>query len=512
MCMTKQGSFIITLLIILTISALFLPEVASAKAPKGSQIANISVAGKSDSEVKQLLEDEISIWKSGEDIALTSDFEQLMIPRSLFQFDIESTINQFNEKTKRTFSSLFMRPKNVHIPLNLKLDDEHEAIQALREKNYIDVDHTLANLTEISSQLENSPASLTYIKGKDIPLDTIAQLEMKIPSLSNAVLTYAIEELNDHIIAPNDTFSFLQTVTFPEALTTSTEEASFLATALYPLFIQTNFEIVERHAQLTIPSYAEAGLDVAVSEKENKDLIVINPNNVSFKFEVIRKGDTLDIAIKSSSLNDTYDYELKNVREIKQRTLYRYSKKLKAGEQATIQAGREGLEVEVHRSTNKNNKSIDSELISQDVYLPVPKIVLVSTKEELPEEDLDDHTEEELEETIDGKLDDLEQSVNELESDVNVEENDSILGDIPLNPASTTFTEQLQNIKKTQSDLVEKISRLEKEYETLSITSEKEMKEYQNEVEERFDKMNEQIDKLLDYYLNGNTEVEEGAD
>ena len=112
---------------------------------------------------------------------------------------------------------------------------------------------------------------------------------MNNSSLSNAVLTYAIDELNGFIIEPDDTFSFLQTVTFPEALTTTTNEVSFLATALYSLFLQTNFDIVERNSGLTVPSYAEPGLDVVVNDKEEKDLVVVNPNSISYKIEISLK-------------------------------------------------------------------------------------------------------------------------------------------------------------------------------------------------------------------------------
>lgn len=81
--------------------------------PDGSMIANVPVMGKTDNEIRELLESDIAIWQAGADITLKSDFEQLTIPRSVLQFDIETTIKQLNDRTKRTFTSLFKRQKQV---------------------------------------------------------------------------------------------------------------------------------------------------------------------------------------------------------------------------------------------------------------------------------------------------------------------------------------------------------------------------------------------------------------
>src|SRR5690625_3671587 len=296
---------------------------AAGKMPDGSTIANISIEKMSDSEVKKKLETELTIWQSGEDINLLSDFEQFTIPRSVFEFDIDATINQFNDRTKRTFTSLFMRQKNVQIPLQVTIDEKHEAIQNLKERDYINFAETIASLEANASQLEGSDIQIIYIEGKDIPLETIAEVELKTPNLSNAVLNYAIDELENYVIGPEEHFSLLETVVFPENLTKSNKELNFLGTALYSLFLQTNFTIVERHANVRLPAYAEPGIDASVSVKENKDLIVVNPTKLSYKLEVERKNDILSVALKSSKSDITYQYELENVREIKQRTIYR---------------------------------------------------------------------------------------------------------------------------------------------------------------------------------------------
>src|SRR5699024_5520763 len=141
----------------------------------------------------------------------------------------------------------------------------------------------------------------------------------------------------------------------------------FLATALYNLFLQTNFDILERHASLTVPSYAEAGWDAVVSGVEEKDLIVMNPEKVSYKIEATETNDQLQVALKAMPSDYIYKFETKHVKEIKQRTLYRYSKKLTAGESKTLQDVQSGLTIDVSRSSySPDDILIDSEVISKD--------------------------------------------------------------------------------------------------------------------------------------------------
>ncbi|MFD2133937.1 G5 domain-containing protein [Pseudogracilibacillus auburnensis] len=505
--MVKTKRFLINLCMFIIFMFVIPNNVAAAsEMPHGSKIATISVEHKTEEEIKELLEQEINRWQEGEDIILTSDFQQITIPRTAVIFDVDVSINMLKDRTKRTFTSLFMKQKNVHVPLSVKIDDKSESIQSVKELDYIQSEEMFQQIKEIASELEEGEAKITYIEGKEIPLETIAEVEMNIPTISNAVLTYAIDEINEYMIASEDHFSFVQAVVLPEHLTNSSAELSFLATALYTLFLQTNFDIVERHAGLTVPSYTEPGLDVAIDTKGNKDLLVMNPNKVSFKIEAEKRGDKLHVAIRSSPSDITYTYDLENVREIKQRTLYRYSKKLKAGEQETIQPGRKGLKADVYRSTYEQNVFIHSEFISQDVYLPEPKVVLVSTTEDVPDDALVENLEDEIEEEINN----LEKEIDDLEEGLKDER--SVLDIFSIDSSTPTFSEQLQKIRQTQATLEERLSKMEKELETYIGMTDEEVTKRQKEAEERFEKMNEQLEHLLEHlYSEGTSEQEEGG-
>src|SRR5690625_1315893 len=492
--MTKQNSFMLMIINAIVILIILSPinTEAAIKMPDGSVIANIPIEGKTESEVKQLLENEVANWQAGDDLLLTSDFEQYAVPRDLFEFDIDTTLTKFNEQTKRTLASFFMRKKNVHIPLQVQIKDDHKALQALSKLNYINVDKTVDHLITIVSQLEESDASIVYMKDKEIPLETITELEIEIPELSDAVLTYAIDKLNDHVIKAGDTFSFLQTVTFPEALLSSTKETSFLATALYNLFLQTNFEILERHANETVPSYTKAGQDVLINVLESKDLIVKNLDNTSYEIKVTKSKGQLQMPLKGMPQETTYEYKTKKLNEIGQRTLYRYSKKLNPGEQEIIQQGQSGLTVEVYRNSFAPDKTLlTSERISKDVYLPIPKIVLVSTSEDVPENQLENEADEE---NIDEVFDELDRGLSNLEEALESNENGtSHINIVPI--------DQLLEIQDQLQDLFAKIADLEEKFTTYELTMEEEAESYEKKFKELKEELDDMIaEKIFEYH------------
>lgn len=425
--MDKRLNYLIAVGVIITITFFFfdLKPAAAAKLPKGSTVGNVVIEGLNDGEVKKKLNEEIELWKMGDDLILKSDFEKFTIPRHAIEFDVESTFSQIKERTKRHYSNFFLGQKNVHIPFQVYVDENVKEIKLLKEKDYINDEKTLLNVIELANELNENTASIIYNENKEIELDVVAKETIDIPdNLSNAVITYAIKKLDGEVIGPNDAFSFIKTVELPEKMTRSEEELSFLASAFYSLMLKTNFDIVSRETALHKPSYIDDGLDVYVNPKEKVDFIIYNPNELSFKVNFNKNKDKLEMTVSSHSVDLTYDYEIKNKKQIEQRTLYRYSHRLAPGQSEVIDDGEEGFIAEVYRNSfNKNDVLIDTELISKEFSLPKPKIVLVSSESpETSDESSDDITEENIEDFIDEEfrnLIDLEVEKEKVEKEIN---------------------------------------------------------------------------------------------
>ncbi|QGS69024.1 hypothetical protein CV093_13280 [Oceanobacillus sp. 143] len=78
---------------------------AAGKVSEGSAIAGIPLEGLSLEEAKQKLESKVAEWQSGEPVIAVSEYESIAIPRHLFQFDIDATLKQLDERTERNWST-----------------------------------------------------------------------------------------------------------------------------------------------------------------------------------------------------------------------------------------------------------------------------------------------------------------------------------------------------------------------------------------------------------------------
>lgn len=368
-------AFIVLIVIIPTTT------LAASKMPTGTKVGIISVENKTDEEIRTMLENEILIWQAKGDLTLEGEFDTLSIDREAIHFDIDATLEELKDKTKRKISTFFKRPKNVYIPLVTEVDEAHSDFQQLMEKSHIEYESVITKVTEVASDLQDGPVTLTYIEDAEIPLDTVAEVKLEIPNLSTATLDYVVEELDGQLIAPNEMFSFLESVDTPEKLLNSRDESSFLATGLYTLFLQAEFEVLERNPQLTLPDYGEKGINAEVSQRDRKDLVVKNIGESSYRLSLDKGKKNLTFTLEGSKEANTYEVKVENEQEIKPRTIYRYSKKMNPGEQEVVQAGKSGLTLDVIRSIYEDGTYVDDEVISRDLYLPTPTILLVSPDE-----------------------------------------------------------------------------------------------------------------------------------
>lgn len=356
-------------------------EVSAIKSmPEGTAISGIIIAGKNEKESIAKVTSEVTNWQAGDDFIVRSEFEEYFIPRTAFQFDMNETIKDLRRSTKRTLSNLYQRPKNVDVPLYVTIDEENEVIQQLTAReSYIDTNQLFRQLTQLAADLQEDVVTLPYIEGKALPLKTVTQVELASDNMSDVVLKYIIEQLNGYIIAGNDAFSFIEAVPQNTNIITTDDEIKAVASTLYEAFLYTNFQFVERHAHVYKESKGSLGLDTYINYKEKKDLIVINPNQFAYQINVELEKNGLVLIIKTLDEIERITYEVSDEEAIPFRTMYRYSKELTPGEKIVVQEGVDGGAVIVTRTVGD-----ETEVVSEDVYMPTPQIILASTKD--PEE------------------------------------------------------------------------------------------------------------------------------
>jgi len=412
----KIGRFLSILVIAsIFISLTFVTEVnAIRNMPEGTEVSGISLANKNEKEAIMAIEQEIKLWESGDDLIVRSDYQELAIPREAFTFDLNATIAELKKNMKRKWTSFFKRPKDVTVTLFVTVDHDHYAIEHLKQQSdYIDSEKMLIQLENYAGELKDDVLPITYIDEENLPFKTVTEIELDYPNLSDVIMTYILNNLDEQTIFGHDSFSVLETVDFNESIMTSTDELDFIGSALYTLFLETNFPIVERHAQLNSPKNWRKGTDVALSYKEHKDLIVINPNSQAFKIIAEETSDKIKIQLKAIDYDITASYTIEEGEVVESRTIYRYSKDMKPGDYVVIQSGQDGATVNVYREIEG-----EKERVSEDVYLPVPRVVLAATRDAVPESERDDIDDEAIiigDAELEDKLDEVQQLVEDLQ-------------------------------------------------------------------------------------------------
>ncbi|MFD1851892.1 G5 domain-containing protein [Oceanobacillus bengalensis] len=426
----KFSILIIICLIIIGLSRGLVVEAAGAVS-QGSSIGGVLLEDLSNDEAKMLLQEQVANWLAGEALIAESEHEIFEIPRTIFEFDIEASLASLNEKTKRSWSSFFLKKKNVQIPFIVNVKE----MDVLDWPEHIDVENTLSSVSTIASNLGEESVEITYLENQTVEQEELAEVRLPLPDISNAVTGHLAEELNGYVMPANSSFSFLESVKLLDGMANSNAERSFVASALYALVLQTNLEIIERFSQGDIPGYTEAGIEVEINEGESKDFLIYNPNDQPFTITAELIENDLLMTIESVPTPRTYRYVTENEVEIEPKTIYRYSPDLPLGAEELIQSGESGLQIEVYRISTHEDGSSEQELVSRDFYPPTPEIILVSTKEGMQPE---------LNDMLDSELEGLEIPENTSGLDLNG----------LLNGTETTDDEASEENKMNTSELL----------------------------------------------------------
>ncbi|HEY4602279.1 MAG TPA: G5 domain-containing protein [Cerasibacillus sp.] len=372
-------------LVVLILILNIVPVQAAAKVSTGSSVSGVSLEGLTYSEAKDKLTEAVNEWLAEDDLLAKSEYEHIYIPRDTFHFDIDATLKELEEETRRHWSRFFKRKENVALSLKVTIKDDGQFSSWPKR---INTDETLQRLITVAENLASQPVKIAYDKKVDTDIETVAKVRLPIKKLSRTDLLYMTDSVKGFVVKPNDTFSFKDVISLPEQFDQSTAEMNFLATAFYALFLQTNAQIVERHSQGVETLYEKPGVEAEVRAEKDADLIISNPNDYAYHVNADIDGDHVELTLQSFSSPYTYTYKLENNRKIKPRTIYRYSRDLSPGEKVTLEAGKDGRKVDVYRETySKEGGFVDKELISRDYYPASPTIVLIPIQEETNDEE-----------------------------------------------------------------------------------------------------------------------------
>ena len=347
-------------------------QVSAESEDSGSSIGGQQVESLNREEIISLLNSKVLEWKQNP-IPLTGNNTEITLDPDDFTFDVESTVDQFENQISTAWYAFWESEPTIHLPLKVLISSE---LVALIEANgHLDTEATLEVIKNQVEKLSSEPIETVALDMSLLQTDRIAFDIEKITVNTNS-LNDIISALNEQVIGSGEIFSLnehLETIN----LGSSDETINFVASVMYSAVLQTNFDIVERHSQGRIPNYLEPGIEAEISK--TKDLKFINSNNAPASIKISLKGSELLVEIYSVPMETVAKYQVSE-KQIAPRTIYRYSSELKPNEEELIQKGEPGLRVSVYRIISDKAGPYEKEdLVSQDYYPPVNRIVLKSS-------------------------------------------------------------------------------------------------------------------------------------
>jgi vancomycin resistance protein YoaR len=148
-----------------------------------------------------------------------------------------------------------------------------------------------------------------------------------------------------------------------------------VSSTLYNAVLRTGIKSLERRNHTFPSSYVGIGLDATISW-DYTDYKFQNTLNYPMLIECYTKDKVLYVNIYSNEELKKRTYTIENdiYEVIKPKMEYVYNKNLKAGKTQLLKSGSNGYKVKVIRKTFENGVIINSEIISDDTYKPIPTV------------------------------------------------------------------------------------------------------------------------------------------
>lgn len=340
-----------------------------------STIGDIEIIDVKTSDLATTLQNAISEWQ-GEEIEIVSDGISKTIDPKQFVFDTSAAIAQYEMLTKKPWYAFWQKEKIVHIPIPVTVNEV--ITQQIDEAGIWDTDKTLQKLILQASYLKEHKVEAVINEDSMQTEERIAFQIAELPANSQGVAKI-IPLLNDVNLVPNQSISLLSLLG-EQAGVVNDAGLDFVASMLYSVILQTDYEILERHSQEINPSYLQQGIEADINAALVKDLQFINRSEQLGKMKASMEGNQLKIEVFAAAKDKDITVRVSKDKIVKPRIIYRYSEELKAGQERVEQEGKEGSRVEVYRSIVENGAT-EEQFISRDYYAPQNRIVTRSSQE-----------------------------------------------------------------------------------------------------------------------------------
>ncbi|GKU81449.1 G5 domain-containing protein [Niallia sp. NCCP-28] len=350
-----------------------------------TKIASIDAAAMNKEELLNALENKKSEWEEKTEITVKYKEKTKKFDLDLFAFNLQDSVLETKSGAQNSVIvsldgeelSSFLESLSSEIVkedsfyLN-KLNDSLVEIAAFLQTGEILID---ADNYKVSKNEEQKVLSETTLAVAD-NAKSIKEWVKTFPSLE---------------IAPHSTVSFLNLAEEAKEKNFSNLTLSEVATAVHTVVLATNFSVAERFLSNELPLFASLGYEARVNKDKKIDYRFYNPNDEIYNLTFKMIDQKLYVALIGDSFIYKYEVVLSDEKSFKPKTIIQFDPGLDFNESKTVTEGKNGSLIKVYRKIiDENGETIKKELMSEDFYAPVNKVIAhglleensVSTEEE----------------------------------------------------------------------------------------------------------------------------------
>lgn len=332
----------------------------------GIQISTVDLSGKTAAEAAPLVKEAIRNWEEAQTIKIIYKGNEQPLGSDVYQFHVEESLQA-------------AVPGSVILKVDVDREKLIESVEAAAQG----WSGTQFNLEQLTSEI------ITYasvLSGESVALDlqnyevagtkektSLAVSKVKLPAGTTGV-EELIESIGSITIIPASQFSLNKLLEDREQLQADPGYLNMVASGIYEVFLQTNFEIIERHISSDVPVKERIGYDAIISQGRNMDLVVLNPNDQEYSLELSIENGSIAVNLVGVPFSGKFEVMVKT-EEFKPKTIKRYNPLMKPDEIKVEQEGKNGLLALVTRNIfNEKGELLKTEFLSEDFYPPVHKI------------------------------------------------------------------------------------------------------------------------------------------
>ncbi len=352
------------------VGAFAFTSIAGESFSDGIQISNVDLSGKSISEAVPLVKEAIKSWEKAQTIKIHYKGNEQLLSSDTFQFFVEESLQ----------ASV---PGQIILKVAVNREKLLESIDEVAPSGVqFDIEQISNEIISYASVLSEEPAALdlqNYEISSSKEKTRIAVSKVKLPT-ETAGIAELLDALGDITLTPVSQFSMNKFLEQKEQLQANPVYLNMVASGIYEVFLKSDFEVIERHISSDVPVKERIGYDINISQGNNLDLVVFNPNDQEYNLELTIENGILVVRLFGVPLSAKFEVTVET-EEFKPKTIKRYNPLLKPDEIKVEQEGKNGLLAIVTRqSFDEKGGLLNTELISEDFYSPVHKIEISGLK------------------------------------------------------------------------------------------------------------------------------------